>query len=69
MTRDTDEQLRDRIASEERSIAAVRILCESYTKGGMSYGQTAKLIEDVLEDQAGRIVRVGNERHSPEVQT
>jgi len=69
MTRDTDEQLRDRIASEERSIAAVRILCESYSKGGMSYGQTAKLIEDVLEDQAGRIVRVGNERHSPEVQT
>ena len=69
MTRDTDEQLRDRIASEERSIAAVRILCESYTKGGMSYGQTAKLIEDVLEDQAGRIVRVGNERHTPEVQT
>lgn len=69
MTRDTDEQLRDRIASEERSIAAVRILCESYSKGGMSYGQTAKLIEDVLEDQAGRIVRVGNERHTPEVQT
>ena len=69
MTRDTDEQLRDRIASEERSIAAVRILCESYSKGGMSYGQTAKLIEDVLEDQAGRIVRVGNERHFPEVQT
>ena len=69
MTRDTDEQLRDRIASEERSIAAVRILCESYTNGGMSYGQTAKLIEDVLEDQAGRIVRVGNDRHTPEVQT
>ena len=67
--RETDDQVRERIASETRAVAAIRILCETFTKGGMSYGQTAKLIEDVLEDQAGRIVRVGNEKHTPEVRT
>lgn len=69
MTRETDNQARERIANEERAVAAIRILCETYARGGMSYGQTAKLIEDVLEDQAGRIVRVGNEKHTPEVRT
>jgi hypothetical protein len=69
MTRPTDDQVQERIASEERAVAAIRILCETYTKGGMTYGQAAKLIEDVLEDQAGRIVRVGHQKHTPEVQT
>jgi hypothetical protein len=66
---ETDQQKAERIASEERAVSAIRILCESYAKGGMSYRQTAKLIEDVLEDEAGRIVRIGNERHTPEVTT
>ena len=69
MSSETDQQKAERIASEERAVSAIRILCESYAKGGMSYRQTAKLIEDVLEDEAGRIVRIGNERHTPEVTT
>jgi hypothetical protein len=69
MSSETDQQKAERIASEERAVSAIRILCESYAKGGMSYRQTAKLIEDVLEDEAGRIVRIGKERHTPEVRT
>lgn len=69
MTRETDDQVRERIASEALAVSAIRLVCECYEKGGMSYGQTAKLIEDVLEDQAGRIVRVGDQKHTPEVRT
>lgn len=67
--RETDQQRRERIAREERAIQAIRILCESYTAGGTSFRQTAKLIEDVLDEQAASIVRVGETRHNPEVTT
>lgn len=66
---ETDQQIRDRIAAEDRAVMAIRILCDSYQQGGAAYRTVAKLIEDVLEDQAGRIVRVGNDKHTPEVQT
>lgn len=69
MSIETDQQKAERIASEERAMSAIRILVDSYAKGGMSYRQATKLIEDVLEDEAGRIVRVGNERHTPEATT
>lgn len=69
MSMETDQQKAERIASQERAMSAIRILCEGYANGGMSYRQASKLIADVLEDEAGRIVRVGTERHTPEVMT
>lgn len=66
---ETNEQRMARIAGEEQAVAAIRILCETFAAGGLSFRQTTKLIEDVLEDQSGRMVRVGSERHSPEVKS
>ena len=69
MNTETNEQRMQRLADEERAVAAVRSLCEAYAAGGTSYKATMRLIEQVLEDEAGRIVRIGNERHTPEVKT
>ena len=69
MSSETNEQRMQRLADEERAMTAVRSLCDSYAAGGMSFCQAMRQIEQVLEDEAGRIVRVGNERHTPEVTT
>lgn len=69
MNTETNEQRMRRLADEERAVAAVRSLCEAYAAGGASYSTTMRLIERLLEDEAGRIVRIGNERHTPEVRT
>jgi hypothetical protein len=59
----------ERLAEEERAMAAVRSLCDSYAAGGMSFRQAMRQIEQVAEDQTDRIVRIGKERHTPEVRT
>ena len=69
MSSETNEQRRQRLADEERAMTAVRSLCDSYAAGAMSFRQVMRQIEHVLENQAGRIVRIGNERHTPEVTT
>lgn len=69
MNTETNEQRMQRLADEERAVAAVRSLCDAYAAGGTSYSTTMRLIEKVLDDEAGRIVRVGNHRHNPEVRT
>jgi len=66
---ETNEQRMQRLADEERAIAAVRSLCDSYAAGGMSFLQAMRQIEQVVEDQTDRIVRIGNQRHTPEVAT
>ncbi len=66
---ETNEQRMARLAQEEGAISAIRCLCESYARGAMSFRKAAELIEDVIDEQAARIVRVGNERHKPEVKT
>lgn len=66
---ETNEQRMQRLADEERAMAAIRSLCESYAAGAMSFRTAIKLVGEVIETEAGRIVRVGNERHSPEVTT
>ena len=69
LPRETDQQRRERIAREEQAMTAIRSLVEAYTAGGVTFRQAAKSIEDVLDEEVGRIVRVGQERHNPEVTT
>ncbi len=69
MSSETNEQRMERLAEEERAMAAVRSLCDSYAAGGMSFRQAMRQIEQVAEDQTDRIVRIGKERHTPEVRT
>lgn len=66
---ETNEQRMSRLAEEERAMTAIRSLCDSYANGAMSFRTAVKLVEDVIDEQAARIVRVGIERHSPEVRT
>ena len=66
---ETNEQRMARLANEERNMAAIKTLCEGYTAGGMSYRSAMDLIRDLVDEDTARIVRVGNERHTPEVTT
>lgn len=66
---ETNEQRMQRLADEERAMAAIRSLCESYAVGGMSFRTAVKLVGEVIEQESARIVRVGNERHTPEVRS
>lgn len=69
MSSETNEQRMQRLADEERAMTAVRSVCDSYAVGGMSFRQAMRQIEQVVEDQTDRIVRIGNQRHTPEVTT
>lgn len=69
MSSETNEQRMARLAQEERTMAAIRSLCESHAAGAMSFRSALELIRDLVDAETARIVRVGNEKHTPEVQT
>jgi hypothetical protein len=64
----TEQQKRDAITSQEEAVTRIGQVCEAFKSGHLSYGQALKQIEDVI-DESTRIVRVGTETHTPEVQS
>jgi len=64
----TDEQKREAITTQDDVMERIGKVVETYHAGGLSYPTAAKTIEDLLEEPA-RIVRVGTETHTPEVQS
>jgi|694.fasta_scaffold39208_7 hypothetical protein len=69
MSSETNEQRMARLAQEERTMAAVAGLCQSHAAGAMSYRTAMGLLRDLIDEDTARIVRVGMEKHTPEVTT
>ena len=67
MTQDERQRV-EAIEGETRTIECIRDACETYQRGGVTYRHVVELIEDVIDAQA-RIVRVGNQTYTPEVQS
>jgi len=67
MTQD-ERQRCEVLAGQDRTIERIRDACETYQRGGVTYRHVVELIEDVIDAQA-RIVRVGNQTYTPEVQS
>jgi hypothetical protein len=64
----TDQQKREAIATHDDVMERIGKVVENYHAGGLSYPPAAKTIEELLDEPA-RVVRVGTETHTPEVQS
>lgn len=49
-------------------VRSIKRIVETFEAGGLSYRRLVDMIDDVINGQPERIVRVGN-THTPEVQT
>jgi len=65
--RPTDRDYAARRHEQERVMQIIRSIAEDYRAGRMSYQKAAAQIEELLNGDAARIVRVG-QTHTPEVQ-
>lgn len=67
-SRDT-EAWRVRRDEQQRAIDAIGDVVALFRVGGVSYVRAVERIQQVLDGEVARIVRVGKERQDPEVQT
>lgn len=56
-------------AAQKEKVEQLGQLLERYQAGGLSFAKLADQIETVIHGQPDRIVRVGLNKHNPEVQS
>jgi hypothetical protein len=66
--RPTDRDYASRRHEQERVMDVIRSIANDYRAGRMTYQTASAQIEELLNGDAARIVRVGN-THTPEVET
>jgi hypothetical protein len=64
----TDQQRREAIDAQDEAIHGIRRVCDTYQAGGTTFRLAKQAIEELM-DQPSRIVRVGSQTHTPEVQS
>lgn len=57
-----------RDAEQLKTVQQVRRLIETYEAGGLSYAKWLAMVDEVINGDTARVVRVGNQ-HKPEVQS
>lgn len=67
-SRDTDAW-RVRREEQQRAIDAIGDVVALFRVGGVSYVRAVERIQQVLDGEVERIVRIGKERQDPEIQS
>ena len=60
---------RRRDGDHKEAIASIRRLLETFEAGGISWRRLRDAVDECLHEETARVVRVGNETHTPEVKS
>jgi hypothetical protein len=54
---------------EQHVMDSIRAVVDSFARGQVSYRKALASIEELLNGDAARVVRVGNKLHQPEIES
>lgn len=64
----TDTERRQE-AAHAAAMQIVEDTVQAFKRGAVSFNRAKSIIDDALVGDAGRIVRIGNSKHTPEVES